>query len=276
MDRIIPNFDELPDGRAKRAALIAAAGHHNLLLIGPPGVSKTAIARRLAGILPPGPSGSEPPFRAPHHTVSRTGLLGGRIGGRGPVRPGEVTRADGGALFLDDAPELLRPALEGLREPLAEGLVTIGSSTRTERLPARFLLIACMNPCPCGYRGHPRRACCCSEALAARYAGRLEPIRDWLEIKIEVPALTWADLPLCRHSLPAPKSSEEMREAVLAARARQEERCGPGGTNGRASGSALARIARTIADLEGAALVEERHAVEALVLVARGEGAHAV
>jgi magnesium chelatase family protein len=220
----------------KRALLVAAAGGHNLLFVGPPGTGKSALLRRLPGILPPldpgerlavlqvhaaaGLSlpGERRPLRSPHHTSSAASLLGGGS----DVRPGEVTLAHHGVLFLDELPEFRRDVLEALRQPLEDGLVTVGRARQTLTMPAQFLLVAAMNPCPCGYRGHRTRPCVCTPAAIARYRGRLSgPLLDRLDLQVEVPALSALELR-------APEDPEfgtgALRERVLAAWSRQRQR----------------------------------------------------
>ncbi|MFO7892923.1 MAG: YifB family Mg chelatase-like AAA ATPase [Longimicrobiales bacterium] len=312
-DPATPDFaDVRGQGVARRAAVIAAAGGHNLLYVGPPGAGKSMMARRLPSILPPLthdealeatrvhsvagrlPSGSgllrQRPFRAPHHGVSDAGL----VGGGGIPRPGEASLAHHGVLFLDELPEFRRSALEALRQPLEDGTIHIGRARAAVWLPARFMLVAAMNPCPCGHHGDSQRACTCSAARIRRYRARVSgPLLDRIDLHVSVPA-TRADALVGRQPS---ESSAVMRERVLRARERQLRRyegmgiycnaqLGPKWTREHcrldAGGAALLessirdvglsgrayhrilRVARTIADLDGAPVVDPDHVAEAI------------
>jgi magnesium chelatase family protein len=267
----------------RRAVEVAAAGGHNLLLVGPPGGGKTMMARRLPGILPPLtfdealestaihsvagllPPGSgliaHRPFRAPHHTISNVALVGG---GSLP-RPGEISLAHNGVLFLDEMLEFDRRVLEVLRQPLEEGSVTVARAARTAVFPARFVLVAAMNPCPCGYRGDERRVCRCTPLQAERYRSRLSgPLRDRIDLIVEVPAVPVVSL---TDGIPG-ESSLVVRARVQTARAAQHARYASTHqrTNGGLRGAAVTQHCRP--DQAGVRLL--RVATERLSLTARG------
>ncbi len=294
----------------KRALEIAAAGNHNILLYGPPGTGKTMLAKALGGILPSlsveealevttifSVAGLLPPkissirtrpFRSPHHTISTIGL----VGGGSSLRPGELSLAHNGVLFLDELPEFTRTTLEALRQPLENGKVTIARATGTATFPTRCLFIAAMNPCPCGHLGHPQKPCSDTALQIQRYRSKISgPLLERIDMQVEVPVVPFQEI---QQSLAA-ETSRDVQSRVIAARKLQQGRLGPGRTNSTMRQSELAhcatldtasqrfigqamqslglsmrsynrilKVSRTIADLAASPSITQEHLLEAL------------
>ena len=312
-DSFMPDFSDVKGQfQVRRAVEVAVAGGHNLLMVGPPGSGKSMIAKRIPSIMPL-PTLEEflevlgiysaaglsregenkffrRPFRSPHHTISDVGLIGG---GTIP-KPGEISLAHNGVLFLDELPEFKRSALEVMRQPLEDGQVSISRSAGKITMPCKFMLVAAMNPCPCGYHGDPRHACHCAPAQIQRYRSKISgPLLDRIDIHVEAPAIGLDEI----GSSAAGESSADMRLRIDAARKIQKERFKDSPLRDNAAMSSkqikaycalsddlrsmlasameslnlsarawdrIVKVSRTIADLDGSEKIEKKHLLEAI------------